>query len=46
LSREQYLNDLRQHGMQDARILPFGNLTAAETAIWTQGIEEEKTLRE
>lgn len=46
LSREQYLYDLRQHGLQDARVVPCGNLTAAETAMWTRGIEEEKTLRE
>jgi len=42
LSREQYLHDIQQWGMQDGRIIPFGNLTASETEMWTLGIPKEK----
>jgi hypothetical protein len=38
LSREQYLNDIEQQGFQDARIAPRGNMTANDTARWTQAI--------
>ena len=35
LSRSQYLIDVEEWGFQDARALPGGPMTAAETAIWT-----------
>ena len=38
LSREHYLNDICEQGLQDARVIPFGNMTAQDTAIWTQAI--------
>ena len=40
LSREQYLKDIEQEGLQDGRIAPLGNMTPEDTAIWTQAIEE------
>jgi hypothetical protein len=36
LSRSQYLIDVEQWGYRDARALPNGPMTAAETAIWTE----------
>ncbi|HJV74403.1 MAG TPA: nucleotidyltransferase [Noviherbaspirillum sp.] len=41
LSREQYLNDVGQQGLQDARIAPVGNMSIDEIAIWTQAIPPE-----
>jgi len=41
LSREQYLPDL-ERGYQDARLIPKGNMTKAETAQWTAVIGKEK----
>jgi len=38
LSREQYLSDIAQQGLQDAGISPLGNMSAEETATWTQAI--------
>lgn len=38
LSREQYLNDIGKQGLQDARVIPFGNMSAQDIAIWTQAI--------
>lgn len=38
LSREQYLNDIGEQGLQDARLSPFGNMSVQDTAIWTQAI--------
>jgi hypothetical protein len=38
LSREQYLVDIEQQGYRDARIAPFGEMTAHEVAHWTQAI--------
>ncbi len=39
LSREQYLYDVGE-GYVDARLRPFGNLSAEEIAAWTAAIEE------
>jgi hypothetical protein len=41
LSREQYLLDLEQWGCRDARLIPVGNMTARDTAIWTQAIQDK-----
>lgn len=41
LSREQYLPDL-QCGYHDARLVPKGNMTKAETDQWTAAIGKEK----
>jgi hypothetical protein len=38
LSREQYLPDVREHGYQDGRIIPYGTMSAEEVAHWTQAI--------
>jgi hypothetical protein len=40
LSREQYLMDLKEFGSRDARLVPVGNMTAKEAAIWTQAIKD------
>jgi Uncharacterised nucleotidyltransferase len=39
LSRKQYLTDIEQWGYQDARLVPFGNMTAKDTATWTEAIQ-------
>jgi hypothetical protein len=44
LSRAQYLPDLEQ-GFRDARLVPLGNMTAGETAIWTAAIEQDEKGR-
>lgn len=41
LSREQYLPDL-QRGYHDARLIPKGNMTKAETDQWTAAIGKDK----
>ncbi|TFW02346.1 hypothetical protein E4K72_13650 [Oxalobacteraceae bacterium OM1] len=38
LSREQYLIDIEEWGYRDARVMPLGNMTPRETAIWTDAI--------
>jgi hypothetical protein len=38
LSREQYLSDIEEQGLQDSRALPFGTMTAAEIRKWTAAI--------
>lgn len=43
LSREQYLSDIQEHGFQDGRIAPIGNMTAKETAHWTRAIPGDET---
>lgn len=43
LSREQYLNDVEQQGLQDGRVAPVGNMSADDIAIWTQAIPAERT---
>ena len=40
LSRQQYLYDLIELGMKDARLQPDGNMTAEEIDHWTAGIED------
>ncbi|HEY1266191.1 MAG TPA: hypothetical protein VGH16_02975 [Candidatus Binatia bacterium] len=42
LSREQFLIDIQQWGYLDARLLPEGNMTSAETDLWTAAIDEKK----
>jgi hypothetical protein len=42
LSREQYLIDIERWGCKDPRLIPAGNMTAAETRRWTAAIEEVK----
>jgi len=39
LSREQYLFDLEELSMKDARLRPSGNMSAEEIAQWTAAIE-------
>ena len=41
LSREQYLIDLQQWGYKDARLVPEGNMTRAETEHWTAAIDKK-----
>lgn len=43
LSREQYLTDIGEWGYDDARLVPFGNMTANEAAIWTDAIKDKGT---
>ena len=40
LSREQYLDDVEQHGLQDARLVPLGHMVPAEVAVWTAAIPD------
>lgn len=40
LSREQYLHDIEQLGYRDARLIPFGNMTADDAEQWTDAIPE------
>jgi len=40
LSRQQYLHDLDELGMKDARLQPAGNMTAEEIERWTAVIED------
>ncbi|RJG06909.1 hypothetical protein D3870_13680 [Noviherbaspirillum cavernae] len=42
LSREQYLNDIEQQGLQDGRVVPFGYMTQKETGLWKEGIPDER----
>jgi hypothetical protein len=41
LSREQYLIDIEQQGLQDARVEPLGKMSAADTAHWTRAIRDD-----
>jgi hypothetical protein len=38
LSREQYLHDVQQQGYIDARLEPYGAMSAKEIALWTEAI--------
>jgi hypothetical protein len=38
LAAAQYLPDLERWGYQDARLSPYGSLTAEEVEIWTDGV--------
>ncbi|HKO15525.1 MAG TPA: nucleotidyltransferase [Gemmatimonadaceae bacterium] len=39
LSRAQYLLDIGQYGYQDARLVPYGNMTPEDAIYWTWAIE-------
>jgi hypothetical protein len=41
-SRKQYLVDIEQWGYRDARLVPTGNLSREEIALWTAAIDKEK----
>jgi hypothetical protein len=43
VSREQYLHDVGQQGYVDARLAPFGSLSAEDVATWTEDIAEHTT---
>lgn len=43
LSRTQFRVDIEKLGYKDARLLPEGNMSAAETALWTEAGEAEIT---
>jgi hypothetical protein len=42
LSRSQYLQDLRRHGFRDARLPPWGAMSAADVALWTAAIDDDE----
>lgn len=42
LSREQYLYDIERRGYEDARLVPHGAMTPAETEIWTAAIANKE----
>jgi hypothetical protein len=42
LSREQFLIDIQQWGYHDSRLVPEGNMTAAQTRHWTRAINGDK----
>ncbi len=42
LSRAQYLQDLRRYGYRDARLAPWGALSAADIALWTAAIDRDE----
>jgi len=44
LSREQYLVDVELQGWRDARIAPFGPMTAQDVACWTEAIPGRQPL--
>lgn len=41
LSREQYLEDVGQLGLEDARLMPHGNMSRRDTAKWTEAIKHK-----
>jgi hypothetical protein len=41
ISREQYLMDIEQWNYRDARVIPLGNMTARDTATWTEAIQNK-----
>jgi len=42
LSRLQYLTDLTKWGYRDARLVPGGNMTGEQVAVWTQaGLDQQ-----
>lgn len=41
LSREQYLSDVQQWGYRDARVAPYGKMSAQDTAKWTEAIQRK-----
>ena len=42
LSREQYLNDIDEQGLQDGRVIPVGNMTMDDVSVWTQAIPDRR----
>ena len=40
LSRLQYLHDLNEMGMRDARMVPEGTMTREEVDVWTEAAED------
>jgi hypothetical protein len=40
LSRRQYLLDLNELGMRDARLVPDGTMTREEIDTWTEAADE------
>lgn len=43
LSRQQYLSDVEDQGYQDGRVVPHGNMSAEEIALWTDAIPERRS---
>lgn len=41
LSREQYLCDVQQYGLADARLMPIGLMTPSQVTDWTSAIGRE-----
>lgn len=41
LSREQYLRDVEQYGMIDARLTPLASMTASQITDWTSAIDRD-----
>ena len=39
LSPTQYLIDVREWGYQDARLPPWGEMTAEDVRLWTEGVQ-------
>ncbi len=42
LSREQYLDDIEQQGLRDARLAPLGQMAPREVAVWTEAIPDRQ----
>jgi len=42
LSRSQYLDDIEDQGLHDARLAPFGPMSAEHTELWTNAIEDDE----
>jgi hypothetical protein len=42
LSRQQYLIDVERRGYRDARLVPFGSMSAEDIALWTKAIESDR----
>ena len=43
LSREQYLTDIQNLGRKDARLSPYGTLSANDADRWTAAIQQPKS---
>jgi hypothetical protein len=42
LSRSQYLHDIEDLGLRDARLAPFGPMSAEHTELWTNAIQDDE----
>ncbi|MBA2721993.1 MAG: hypothetical protein H0U56_03655 [Methylibium sp.] len=42
LSREQYLDDIEEQGLRDARLAPLGQMAPREVAVWTEAIPDRQ----